>query len=358
MVDNSNGQTNRPAGFRLVFHIGAGKTGTSSIQESLRASQDVLRRHGVWYWGLMLELAPVRLYDWQLASASKEFLARPQAQAQAQVEEVVRESVAQAEAAGCHTAIWSNEWFFGRHHAVLPALKAIEASGVEVQIVAYVRRHDAWARSAYIQWGLKHKTYEGPILPFRDYSRRRPVGFAGTLSPWQDGFPHRFMVRNFDAAGDVVSDFVALLGLPSDITRVRTNETPGMEELLIRALYNNSVRQEVPPVNFDRTFGAKQVNFHLAPAQWLESLLPTPAELDEVAQASSEDRLLTNAMLEASGQPELQCTPMDAKPVNLDRDKLLGILLQVVIGQSKKVQGLQREIDALREGIARSGGQA
>ena len=261
--------------FRLIFHIGAGKTGTSSIQASLNEARQQLNEEGYDYWGLMLEFAPVILYQWQKASASKEFLSLDPQTATEQVTNVLSQSISSAQASGIHTA----EWFFGRHSSVIPALKALEEAGVEIQTVAYVRRHDAWAKSAYVQWGLKHKTYRGPLIPFKDYIKKRPVAFAGTLRPWLEAFPDTFLLRNFDEAGNVVDDFRTTLGITAELPDVRTNESPSPEELFFRSLYNNTVRDEAPPVNFDRLFQTNQITVHGSPVCWLQSLLPTDSDL-------------------------------------------------------------------------------
>ena len=55
--------------------------------------------------------------------------------------------------------IWSNETFLGNDAIVFPAVQRLTEAGVgALRIVAYVRRPDAWAQSAYLQWGIKHKT--------------------------------------------------------------------------------------------------------------------------------------------------------------------------------------------------------
>src|SRR6266545_260795 len=145
--------------FQLIVHIGNGKTGTSSIQETLRLSQDKLRQRGIVYLGLNLEHVPDKKYEWQRASGSEKFHALDAEVATAQLFEILHSAVNFVKSLGISRAIWSNEWLFARGKAAVPALSALAADGVEVKILAYVRRHDAWARSSYIQWGLKHKTY-------------------------------------------------------------------------------------------------------------------------------------------------------------------------------------------------------
>lgn len=59
---------------KLIVHIGAGKTGSTSIQSTLRENQKVLAENGCKYLGMMLEKAqPRSSYDWQQPSGSPMF---------------------------------------------------------------------------------------------------------------------------------------------------------------------------------------------------------------------------------------------------------------------------------------------
>lgn len=333
--------------FRLIFHIGAGKTGTSSIQTSLKEATDTLRSNGYDYWGLMLESAPVKLYDWQKASVSKDFPALQPTAAVNQLQSVLEQSIAASRDQGIHTAIWSHEWFFRRHHNVIPALKAVEAEDVRIEIVAYVRRHDAWAKSAYVQWGLMHKTYHGPLMPFRQYIKERPVRFARTLGAWAKAFPNSFHLRNFDVAGDVVKDFVAALNLPKSIPSIRVNEAPGSEELFLRALFNNGVQGQSFPVDFNRRFQLKRPDFTLNPNEWLASLLPTEEDLGAVAEDAADDCSAVNWMLEANCQPVLTKHDPKSKPSPIDLEKLTAAIVQIVFRQNEKLRKLQNQVNQL-----------
>ncbi|NDY90905.1 hypothetical protein [Ideonella livida] len=327
---------------RFIFHIGAGKTGTSSIQNTLRRSREALRRQGVGYLGLMLEHAPLQRFAWQKASASEVFHALPEAQATAELREVLFHALAQARAEGLHTLIWSNESFFKRNHAVRPVLHQMAGQGGKALLLAYVRRHDAWLRSAYVQWGIKHKTQPGPVQPFRQWMQPQMAHFGHTLSGLSQAFPGQLVVRNFDAAGDTVQDFLQVCGLtPQGLHILRDNISPEPEELLLRSLYNSRVPGEALPERFDRAMPCGWSGAH-TPAEHLGQLLPTAEDLAAAGQACAQDRALLDDLLAQQGQPPVATTPLSAKSTQVDTQALVLALAEIVAAQAHKIERLEQ----------------
>src|SRR5690606_21921471 len=204
-------------------------------------------------------------------------------EAQEQVYEVITQSILHFDKTGIHTLVWSNEWFWGRYDVVTNPLKILEKSGHKVSVVAYVRRHDARAKSAYSQWGIKHKTYKGVLIPFNEYVENRPVKFYGVVKQWLEQFGENFIIRNFDSANDVVDDFLDAVGIDKEgIVKKRVNESLGPEEMLVRAIFNNVRANDVMPVAFDRLFHTIKVDFKRDPVEWMKSLLPSDDDLEEV----------------------------------------------------------------------------
>lgn len=341
---------------KIIFHIGAGKTGTSSIQGTLMNSAERLKECGIYYLGLMLEFAPVKMYPWQKASATKQFLALDNKQAEEQVETVLRKTIEVLQGAGIHTIIWSNEWFFGRHGSVLNPMKRLEQSGHDISVIAYVRRHDAWARSAYSQWGIKHKTYPGKIIPFNEYIKKRPVGFAGAFKPWDQFFGEKFILRNFDRIDDVVDDFSNVFLIEKNILiKNRVNESPGNEELILRALFNDKRDHDVMPVAFERLFQIVHIDFKRDPVDWLNELLPKSEELKKVQEATLDDQLEVNALLARRGQPELSFEEKPVKPLEINGNIAYSVLFQLIERLAIQVNDLRVEIKNLK-GSSESGG--
>ncbi|NDY90968.1 hypothetical protein [Ideonella livida] len=340
MADHSTA----PGPLRLIFHIGAGKTGTSSIQQSLRASLEALHRHGVQYLGLMLEHAPLQRHPWQKAGGSEIFHNLPPQAATAQLSEVLLDACAQARQRGCHTLIWSNESFFNRNHSARPVLQALLAAGVDVRIVAYVRRHDAWLRSAYAQWGIKHKTYKGPAKPFLEWIKSHPARFGQPLWSLETQFPDRVTVRNLDAVKDAIPDFMALCGIELDwLTISRDNVTPSNAELLLRALFNSRIEDKVLPERFDQVMQTGWSGGE-RPDGYMAHLLPSAQDLQDASDEAREDRTLVDQLLQKGGQPPIDTDPLRAKSNAVDTQELVFLLAEALVVQTQKVERLEQAL--------------
>ncbi len=330
---------------KLIFHIGAGKTGSSSIQKTLRGSEALLLENGVSYMGLMFDKGAPKLYPWQDSSQIEQFHALSPEETQEKLLNLLQQTVKELEPKNIHTLILSNESFFGRMHKTMPALKEFEKSGHEIQIVAYIRRHDAWARSAYIQWGLKHKTSRGKLQPFSQWIKKRMPNFSKGVNEVLDEFPDSFLIRNVDAVRDAVADFLSILGLGHCyIEQARENESPGNEELIMRALFNGKFHEQVLPKRFDHVVG-KNLNFSLTPSEYLDSLLPSDQDIQEVVDASRKDRDELNKLLAIQGQEFIKKTPLAEKSYQIDTERLTMALCDIVLRQSLQIRRLEKSLE-------------
>lgn len=336
------------APFEFIVHVGDGKTGTSAIQRTLRDHAPELADAGIAYLGLMLERAPVRLHDWQAARRIEAFHSLGKERGARELADALRACIAPLRERGLRRVVVSNESLFGRSAATIATLEQLRGEGHAVRVVAYVRRHDAWARSAYAQWGLKHKTYDGPVRDFAQWSAAHRFALAPKVAPWHAAFGEAFQLRNFDAVGDVVSDFLALLDLdPARFGTVRRNESPSPEELALRTLFNHREEGRSPPVRFANLFDSANVDFRQPLGPWVKSLWPTPAQLQAIADAHVDDRARVDAILAENGQPPMETAPLPESELALDSDLLIGALFQLVSRQALRLEKLEARVASL-----------
>lgn len=335
----------------LILHVGAGKTGTTSIQEMLKSGQAVLRQHGFWYLGLMLEFGP-NLYSWQRpTTVNQDFHALPHNVGVEQLTYVLRQVVAEAKKNAIHTLLWSNESLFDRNTQVLEALLRFQDE-LEIRVVAYIRRHDSWARSAYLQWGLKHKTYSGKIKPFKEWVAGGAPKFADKLKAFDHPSVGSLIVRNLDAVKDSVSDYFRLIGSPElDPPRVRLNERMGPMEVFFRALVNDNFRQPVLPSVFERVLGKNPLPSG-TPTVYLNQLLPTSADMAAVRAQCEEDRNKVNKILTDNDQPPLEDGDIETESVSVDYEELALCMSRLLVAQAVRLERLERAVNELTNTLA------
>lgn len=332
----------------LIVHIGTGKTGSSSIQKTLSASAEGLARQGVAYIGLMGEESPVQRYPWQRAGAWAELVGLGGEAAQQQLGDLLLESLREAAAKGCPRVIWSNESIFGNHQLILPVLQQVRASGVKLAIIAYIRRHDAWARSAYLQWGLKHKTTSGPVRAFREWYQERKISFSSGIKPWLAADWDHIAVRNFDAAGDVVTDFLQVYGIARTGLRFKQdNETPNAVALALWAMYNSQIEEPVLPMALERVLKQAGLLERAPLGSDFASLLPDAADLERVARETRVDRESINEIFQRFGQPAMDTSPLRLKAFEVSQYQINAALLMMIKSQADQVTRLKHQVKAL-----------
>jgi len=253
---------------------------------------------------------------------------------------------------GYRLAIWSNEWILERPDKVLPVLLDLEKSGIDLEIQAFVRRHDKWAASAYTQWGLRHKIYAGPILPFDQWLAKignNITNFFPVISRWSNAFPERFRIMNFDAAGDVVQHFTFVNGL-KDIVSIHENVSPDAAFLLAQALFNTRSKAPVLPTAFDKIQAlAHRADENRIILPRLDSLAPSAETLAALIRDRAEDIAEINKLLIRSGEPRLS---FDTPPRQTEHPscwEMNQLLLKLVFNLAEDVSQLKELIFALEK---------
>lgn len=328
----------------LIVHLGDGTTGAAQAQRILRQRAAELDALGTRFLGQMLERVQPRRFDWQHEQRVEAFHALPAGRAAAEAAAVLDAAVADACERGARRLVWINDTLLRRGTAALDALRRLDPARVRVRPVAYVREHGAWARDAYLQWGLRHKTYDGPVQPFDAWAGKRRFDVADRLAPWLEAFGDDVDIRNHDALADAAADFLGSLGLAA--TPSPSPPARPMEELALRAIFNDRIAGPVAPARFNDLLGAQDIDFGLAPERWLEQRLPSADDLARLAGACAVDRAALDALLAARGQPAL--APSEAAGlVALDGGTLAGVLFQMLLLQATRVERLEQRVAQL-----------
>lgn len=330
--------------FELIAHIGSGKTGSSSIQKTLSSNAETLKDHKVHYLGLMCEQAPEHQYSWQKPAGWPEWLKLPPERAGHELLEVLAKSIGILKESGISKAIWSNESIFGNHQKILPILHELHKMGAKISIIVYIRRHDSWLRSAYLQWGLKHKTYKGPVKSFNEWIKTQGVNFSGGLKPWIEADWINLAVRNFDTCDDVVRDFLAYYEIDAGIALKRENETPHPVALSLWATFNSQFEEPMLPVHLQRLLQQSGILDQEPIDCDFGSLLPSDADIADASKTCEEDKHAVNTILERFGQPPLVETPLSTKQYHVNQNQINAALLLMLKKQNEQINSLRNRL--------------
>ncbi|OGA74820.1 MAG: hypothetical protein A3G81_16850 [Betaproteobacteria bacterium RIFCSPLOWO2_12_FULL_65_14] len=337
---------------RFVIHIGNGKTGTSAVQRFLGDNREALRSKGVLYAGLAFEHCKLPDMSWSAVVKGAAFLSRPAPQIAAPLTSVLGQLVTQCEEKGFHSAIWSNESLFVVPDKVATALNGI-ADRAEIVLVAYIRRQDRWAVSAYKQWGIKHKTYTGPVQPFDKWFNPARCSYVPILDRWRKLVPSaKLVVRVYErCANDVISDFARASGLSLEgleMPKGRVYETPADAALALYKIYNSQFPGNKLPTDLDgllKSAGVAQAS--LAPVD-LDLGFPSRADLERLLERYQGE----NERLSRFSSPDYEVR-FDDEDVEaprrdpVDQSALIAALLMISVDLDKRLRAMSRKLERL-----------
>jgi hypothetical protein len=212
---------------RAIIHIGTEKTGTTSIQASMRELREALPARGFAYPASPGERNHIRLAIYALGggAGSKGLVlreARVRGTDQDMDEWLPRHLGAELKALpeAVHSVVFSNEHLHSRikSPAGVKRLKALlDRHFDSYRIVVYLRRQDELAVSRY-STQIKTGSSREQILPRAAPNVDVYFDYASLLDRWgavfgPEALVPRLFIRSELAEGDVVKDFLGLCGL-------------------------------------------------------------------------------------------------------------------------------------------------
>lgn len=208
----------------LVLHIGATKTGSTSLQEFLAHNRKALAAHGSLYPETFSDLRRNRLSLYVMpddALPNRLWLrsglgGTDPEQFRTSMRERLLAEIAES---GCERVVLSDETLFGGAPATVSEVRRFaEDIAGSVRVVVYLRRQDDHLTSMYQQ-----AVRAGTVRRLADWSlqpRRRIYDYHRRLTMWRRRLaPDRIAVRPFESAtfhgGSLASDFFEAAGIPA-----------------------------------------------------------------------------------------------------------------------------------------------
>ena len=339
---SSDGKLSRP---RLIIHAGLGKAGSSAIQKFCRDHPDALREAGALYLGMYLERAAKSECDFTSPDDLQQALEDDPKIADRLITLLTSKIESRP---GIQTFVWSHialAMHADRLGRVIASLQGV----CDVEVVLYFRHQASWLVSAYQQWGVKHKTNLGPIMPFAEWlprAKAHGADYRAVIEQWQAAIGRkRLRVRSYDQAGDVVADFLAISGLgplPAEAASTRHYETPDPTIMTLYRLYQGQQDGIALPGALQRTLsanGLEQKRYReVSPA----STLPTGPAWQEFVDSFAEtnEGLMRDFGLKLTGaSTEPPKDPSSAAP-----STIVPALLDLILSMDRRITTLERRL--------------
>lgn len=230
---------------KVLIHIGTHKTGTTSIQDTLRASSDLLLRNGILFpeAGCPPGLSGQHMLAWALRADKQHKLPSP---APCVWDELLHE----IEAVRPKLAILSAESFSRMNRAEIKMVSK-HLAGYSVSVALYLRHPMAYLKSAYSQQVKAGTCYRS----FSEFVTQTigDVNYKPIVQRWSEVFGmSNLHVRKFEAAvrsGSLIGDFAKVAGIEEGILleQARSNVSPPDEVVQI-VRYLNLVERTMAPL--------------------------------------------------------------------------------------------------------------
>lgn len=338
--------TDTPPRKRLVIHAGLGKSGSSAIQKYCRDQPAALRAAGALYLGMYLERAAPSPDDFASSAALEKAL---EAGGDGVIDRLVALLTAKlASRPGVATFVWS-QIGLATHAGVVGQVIARLAPVCDVEVILYFRHQADWLVSAYRQWGVKHKTYEGPIRSFADYlplAAAKGSDYRAVITAWHAAVGHeRVMLRSYDRASDVVADFLGVArlgGLAPDAGSTRHYETPDATWLTLFRLYQGQQDGEALPGALQRALSDNKLDGTRYREVDPAATLPSGAAWQAFAASFDEE----NAALERDfGLPLGPAGKGPAPDATIPAPAIvIPALLDLILAQERRIAALERRL--------------
>ena len=176
---------------KATFHIGMGKTGTSSIQAALSECSEVLLDGKSQYLGMW----PTFINENFAGPKGLSRFIRASSDEKTQFAlGFLKKCKDENSQSGVDHFIFSNESLFTNGQRLAPFFDTL-ISKMDVNFVAYIRSPESWLPSAYTQWGLRHKKHSGKIRSFQDVCGDDIINDYGCIKFWHETYGNMFKPR-------------------------------------------------------------------------------------------------------------------------------------------------------------------
>lgn len=328
---------------RIIFHIGMGKTGTTSLQTALSQSTEALTQQKAHYLGMWFDGADPKFRG---LKGFGTFVAQNAEKQELHAKHFWEHLGALAKDTTATTFVLSNESLFQNGPRLEPFFRALQALGGKPEFIAYVRDPRAWLPSAHTQWALRHKTNDGPVQDLAT-SAKRLMKFYDAIPFWIEQFGDTLELRQATLDHDVVADFANVTGLQLTPPVTRALERSEPADTLLRAMFNNRFEGTALPERFNRVIRDTEAK----PVPSSEDMKRICFDQSAIETVMSENAEVFEFLRDRAGIDFV--TGSDHAPAQLDENEMqrrvIDYLIEVTFDQAQRLKRLERLVNEMKK---------
>ena len=340
---------------KLFIYIGTGKTGSTSLQSFFEKYSGLTS--SISYWGINLDTIVGGInhqfhYEWQkkegIAVIQKMNYQTFNNELLFALNELFLDE-------NKEYAIWINESIFHMSDHFLKPISIFSAqNNVEIAIIGAARDYPSYLASAYQQWGVKHKTYEGPIQDFEQWCNNAKdfLQYSKWFSRWECAFAGKLKLINFQNTEDIIKKVLDLLPeyaskelLPYLSQSIKSNISNNIVRHLIFSILNNRFQEQVLPTDselFVNQYPFLSDDTKFAPFHF-SKVLPHSKAMHEIISTYADEISSINNLLEKSGEAPLDIDVNNCKDVSEEEciQMLINVIFSILYHQSEEIKELK-----------------
>lgn len=332
----------------IIFHIGMGKTGTSSIQACLSQNrQALLENFGFNYLGMGFDIISPKYGGYQ---GPTDFLSLPPEEIRRQAD-VFYDSTMERCSSKADRFLISNEAIYGYPDNFSQFCNRL-SNFCKVKIICYARNPYDWLPSAYVQWAILHKANSGPIISFEEYAQKS-IGSYAALVRWKMlSTGYHFYLRPHMKGVNVLDDFAKVCSIELERRPQRVLERIDPVEIAFRSAFNSHFDKEVLPNEFDEAFRESFLKKRFS----LSSLLSRSLDYSSADVIINEYQYIFDGIKNELGVDLLDSRAQPHIPPEIEelRNGIVDILVQQVTWQARSIKALEDRIKLLETAIGQS----
>ena len=311
---------------QIVIHSNFYTENIDHADHFLLKNNHALEKNKTRYWGKNLELAPIKLYPWQKPGVNLNAVYKDNANFLTEFENLLAKSIQlEKTSSKVNKVIINNDWFCSHSEFFS---KLIKKNIFNIRVLFFVDSVYNTINMDYKSWGIKHKTYKGPVKGINEFSSKRHLSyFKGIVESL------RLLKSTVDVvhSPSITQGLVDVLKISNPINTSAAATSSSNEELYLRSIFNNFRNGESRPSEFNKNFDLRTPQKYISISEFQDLNALSGEVLKKIISTADDLEVIDEYLLHCDQKPIQKINK--SKPVKIDEKKLLQLLLNIFAKQ-------------------------